>query len=164
MNDLRIRRIAALLAIATGVASCRESMPLMEPAQQPAPALLQARVLVERTGSSALVTLAMDAPGGSAKIGSFTGSLAFDPSVLAYVEEAPIDDGVLRAANPGHGLVRVAGASTSGIASARLAAFRFVVLDNTRPPGLRFDIAELHQTTRGDMLPQMMRAPVEATP
>ena len=164
MNHTRIRHVAMLLAIGFGTASCRESMPLLEPAQQPTPALLQARVLVERNGSSALVTLAIDAPGGAAKIGSFTGSLAFDPSVLAFVEEAPLDDGVLRAANPGHGLVRVAGASTSGIASSRLAAFRFVVLDNSRPAGLRFDIAELHQTTRGDMLPQMMRAPVAPTP
>ena len=164
MSDMPRITTALLLAAALLAAGCRENTAFSSPADSPVPTLLQAKVVVERTGTSALVTLAVDAPAGMAKIGSFTGSLVFDPAVLAFAEELPLGDGVLRAANPTRGLVRVAGASSGGITAARLASFRFVVLDTARSTGLRFDVAELHETTRGDLLPRMQRTPLGVTP
>ena len=151
-------------AVALLASGCRESTVASATSDSPAPMLLAARVIVERTGASALVTLAVDPPGGTSKIGSFTGALVFDPGVLAFAEEVAISDGVLRAANPARGVVRVAGASTSGITASRLAAFRFVVLDSMRPTGVRFEVAELHETTRSDLLPRVQRSPLPGSP
>lgn len=164
MSELAALHRPILFAAALLSGGCRESAVSSAPADAPVPVMLEAKVMVERTGTSALVTLAVDAPAGMAKIGSFTGALVFDPAVLTFAEELPMSDGVLRAANPTRGVVRVAGASTGGIAAARLASFRFVVLDTTRSTGLRFDVAELHETTRGDLLPRLQRTPSTVTP
>ncbi len=164
MSEMPRFRSAVLLAVALLASGCRESTVFSSPADSAVPTLLATKVVVERTGTSALVTLAVDAPAGLAQIGSFTGSLVFDPAVLAFGEELPMNDGVLRASNAARGVVRVAGASTGGIAAARLASFRFVVLDTARAAGLRFDIVELHEITRGDLLPRLQRTPLGATP
>lgn len=164
MSELPAPRRMILFAAALLAAGCRESAVSSTSADAPAPLMLEAKVMMERTGTSALVTLGVDSPPGMEKIGSFTGALGFDPTVLAFAEEMPMNDGVLRAANPARGVVRVAGASTGGIAAARLASFRFVVLDSTRATGLRFDIAELHETTRGDLLPRLQRTPATVLP
>lgn len=164
MSEMPRLHRSLVLAVVLLVGACREGAVSSAPADSPVPVLLEAKVMVERTGTSALVTLAVDAPTGATKIGSFTGSLVFDPTVLAFVEEMSMNDGVLRAANPARGVVRVAGASTGGIAATRLASFRFVLLDTTRATGLRFDIAELHETTRGDLLPRVQRTPLRGTP
>jgi hypothetical protein len=153
-----------LFAAALLAPGCREGAVSSAPADPPVPVMLEAKVMMERTGISALVTLAVDAPAGMAKIGSFTGVLGFDPTVLAFADEMPMNDGVLRAANPARGIVRVAGVSAGGIATARLASFRFVVLDTTRATGLRFDVAELHETTRGDLLPRLQRTHSTVSP
>ena len=58
----------------------------------------------------------------SAKLGSYTGRLAFDPEVLAFRGEVKINDG-LRVTNPtgaGSGELRFAGAAAAGFANLTL--------------------------------------------
>lgn len=58
----------------------------------------------------------------SAKLGSFTGRLTFDPAILAYTGEVKINDG-LRVTNPngaGTGEIRFAGAAAAGFADLTL--------------------------------------------
>jgi hypothetical protein len=94
----------------------------------------------------------------SAKLGSFTGRLHFDPGALGYKGEVKIDDG-LRVTNPlgaGNGELRFAGAAAGGFADLTLYEAVFEVKKTNYADGLALQmeelsaagtLADLHKTT-----------------
>ena len=152
----RLVVLAGALAIAAG---CREGTSVSTPMQEPAPLAIATRVVVERSGSSALVTLVLDVPAAMDRVGSYTGRLAYDTTALHFVDETSLGDGALRASNAARGLVRVAGAAPGGITPARLTVLRFEVIDAKGLDGLRFGLDELHEVTRNNLLPQVRTVP-----
>ncbi len=81
----------------------------------------------------------------SAKLGSYTGRLNFDPQVLGYKGEAKINDG-LRVTNPNgaaQGEVRFAGASAAGFADLTLYECIFEVKKAGYLDALRLNMEEL---------------------
>lgn len=78
------------------------------------------------------------------RLGSYTGALYFDPEVLAWKSDIPIDDGlrVTNAANaPGE--VRFAGAAARGFEDNLLYRGEFTVNAANYMEGLRFEMEEL---------------------
>lgn len=90
----------------------------------------------------------------SAKLGSFTGRLHFDPGALAYQGEVKIDDG-LRVTNPlgaGDGELRFAGAAAAGFANLTLYEAVFAVKKLNYADGLKLQMEELSAAgTLGDL-------------
>lgn len=81
----------------------------------------------------------------SAKLGSFTGRLHFDPEALAYQGEVKINDG-LRVTNPlgaGAGELRFAGAAAAGFADLTLYEAVFEVKKGGYADGLKLQMEEL---------------------
>lgn len=81
----------------------------------------------------------------AAKLGSYTGRLTFDPSVLAYQGEAKINDG-LRVTNPsgaGQGDLRFAGAAADGFANLTLYEAVFEVKKADYLDALKVSMEEL---------------------
>jgi hypothetical protein len=82
---------------------------------------------------------------GNVKLGSYTGRLAFDPSVLAYRGEVKINDG-LRVTNPGgagQGELRFAGAAAGGFADLTLYEAVFEVEKAGYLDALKLNLEEL---------------------
>jgi hypothetical protein len=103
------------------------------------------------------VTVSLDVRGEVGGVGSFTGTLQFDPKALGFLAEMPLNDGALRASNPGAGTVKVAAASQTGIARDKLASFRFRVLDPAGLGTFAFQVDEMHEVTRADLRPIVRR-------
>jgi hypothetical protein len=81
----------------------------------------------------------------SAKLGSYTGRLRFDPEALAFKGEVKINDG-LRVTNPvgaGTGDLRFAGASAAGFADLTLYQAAFEVKKADYGAGLTLEMEEL---------------------
>ena len=81
----------------------------------------------------------------SAKLGSYTGRLTFDPAVLAYKGEVKINDG-LRVTNPngaGQGDLRFAGAAAGGLADLTLYEATFEVKKTGYLDALKLSMEEL---------------------
>jgi Cohesin domain len=81
----------------------------------------------------------------SAKLGSYTGRLTFDPTVLAYKGEVKINDG-LRVTNPngaGQGQLRFAGAAAGGFADLTLYEAVFEVKKPDYVDALKLSMEEL---------------------
>ncbi|GBD31485.1 hypothetical protein HRbin33_00444 [bacterium HR33] len=120
---MRSARIFVLLALVVSLAACEDD-PLKSrlPESPPPPARgVQAFVQVSNTeakpGDEIQVFVRVQlGTETNAKLGSYTGRLAFDPGVLAFKREVKIDDG-LRVSNPNGataGEIRFAGASATG--------------------------------------------------
>ena len=144
-----MNRTAVALTLVLMIASgCREAGTIVQTGAESVPASITARADVASTGATAVVTLLLDVRGDVGKVGSFTGRLRFNPAALHYEGEVELSDGTLRAANPGAGVVRVAGASTAGVDVARLAVFRFTVTNAHAPQDVVFELDELHELSR----------------
>lgn len=81
----------------------------------------------------------------SAKLGSYTGRLRFDPEALAFKGEVKINDG-LRVTNPagaGTGELRFAGAAAAGFADLTLYQVAFEVKKAGYADGLKLQMEEL---------------------
>jgi len=81
----------------------------------------------------------------SAKLGSYTGRLTFDPTVLAYTGEVKINDG-LRVTNPngsGQGDLRFAGAAPGGFADLTLYEAVFEVKKADYLDALKLNMEEI---------------------
>lgn len=148
--------IALALVIASG---CREAGTIVQTGGESVPASITPRAEVATSGTIALVTLVLDVRGEVGKIGSFTGRLRFNPAALQYEAEVDLLDGTLRASNPGAGVIRVAGASTSGMNVAKLAAFRFTVKNGAVPQDISFEVEEVHELSRLNLQASLVRSP-----
>ena len=152
-------RAAHLIWVALLVAACRDTTGLTRPTASNAPRTITPKLLVlNDTGKTALVTVALDVSGNVGKLGSFTGRLHFDPASLEYDGEVAVGDGTTRATNRVGDVIRVAGISTSGVNAARLVTFRFTVLDRAALATLRFDLEEVHEVSATNLL-SLVRAP-----
>ncbi|MBI2071643.1 MAG: hypothetical protein HYT81_01180 [Gemmatimonadetes bacterium] len=93
-----------------------------------------------------------------AKLGSYTGRLAFNPEVLAFKSETKINDG-LRVTNPngaGEGELRFAGASATGFADLTLFAGVFEVKKTGYTSVLKLTMEELSAAlTLSDLTPTL---------
>ena len=151
------RRAIVALAIVGVVAGCRDSTSLPA-ASAPKPVqVIMPKASSSRGDAGEVVTLSLDVPADVGKIGSFTGRLIYDASVLAYDGEVALGDGTSRASNPGTGEIRVAGASMSGIDVTQLAAFRFKRIGTTTEVPPRFELEEMHELSRANLAPRLSR-------
>ena len=157
---MNVRTISAhLLWVAVLAAGCRDTAALTRPTAANAPRTITPRLLVvSDTGRTMLVTLALDVSGNVGKLGSFTGRLHFDPSLLEYAGDVAIADGTMRATNRVGEVIRVAGLSTSGVNATRLVTFRFTVLDKAGLATLRFELEEVHEISATNLL-SLVRSP-----
>lgn len=155
----RTRAAHVLWAALLVAAGCRDAANLTRPTASTAPRSITPKLLVlGDTGGTALVTVALEVSGNVGKLGSFTGRLHFDQASLDYSGEVAIGDGTTRVSNRVGDVVRVAGISTSGLNPARLATFRFTVLDKAALTTLRFDLEEVHEVSATNLL-SLVRAP-----
>lgn len=146
------------VALSVTMAACRDTN-LTRPIGSSSPRSITPRVIVTRdTGATALVTVALDVSSTVGKLGSFTGRVHFDPAALVYVGDISLGDGTMRASNRVNDVVRVAGISTTGINVAQLATFRFRVVDPAALERLYFELEEVHELSRGDLL-SLVRSP-----
>ena len=158
-------RPAHLLWVALLLAGCRDTASLTRPTTSNAPRSITPRLVVhDDTGSTVLVTLALDVGGNVGRLGSFTGRVHFNVSSLEYVGEVAIGDGTTRAVNRVGDVIRVAGISTNGVNAARLGTFRFRVIDKAALATMRFDLEEVHELSTTNLLslvrsPGLVRAP-----
>ena len=152
-------RAGYLIWLALFGAACRDTTGLTRTATSNAPHSITPKLLIlNDTGRTALVTVALDVSGNVGKLGSFTGRLHFDPASLDYSGEVAIGDGTTRATNRVGDVIRVAGISTGGVDVARLVTFRFRVLDKTALATLRFDLEEVHEVSATNLL-SLVRSP-----
>jgi len=150
--------LPAALAVGLFLSACRDSANTVRPSSAAAPRTIAPRIVVTPDqGGYSVITVALDVSGIGA-LGSFTGRLHFDPASLGYDSEVAIDDGTMRASNPGNGEIRVAGMSQKGIDVAHLASFRFKVINPAALGGIQFELEEVHEITRANMA-QFVRQP-----
>lgn len=158
-------RPAHLLWVALLLAGCRDTASLTRPTTSNAPRSITPKLIVRGdTGTTVLVTLALDVSGNVGTLGSFTGRVHFNASSLEYVGEVAIGDGTTRAVNRLGDVIRVAGISTSGLNATRLVTFRFRVIDKAALQTMRFDLEEVHEMSTTNLLslvrsPTVVRAP-----
>jgi hypothetical protein len=97
-----------------------------------------------------------------AKLGSYTGRLAFDPEVLSFKSETKINDG-LRVTNPGgagQGEIRFAGASASGFLDLTIFTGVFEVKKTGYTAVLKLTMEELSAAlTLSDLTPGLNLPP-----
>jgi hypothetical protein len=97
----------------------------------------------------------------SAKVGSYTGRLKFDPEALAFKGDVKINDG-LRVTNPngaGAGELRFAGATATGFANLTLYEGVFEVKKAGYQDGLKLQMEELSAATTLTNLRQTLEVP-----
>ena len=152
-------RASHLVWAALLVAACRDTTGLMRPTAVNAPrAITPKLVVLDDTGKTALVTVALEVSGNVGRLGSFTGRLHFDPAALDYRGEIALGDGTTRATNRVGDVIRVAGISANGVDVARLVTLRFRVLDKAGLQTLRFDLEEVHEVSTTNLL-TLVRSP-----
>lgn len=158
-------RLTQLLCIALLAAGCRDTANLTRPTTSNGPRSITPKLVVRAdTGSTVLVTLALDVSANVGTLGSFTGRVHFNATSLEYVGEVAIGDGTTRAINHAGDVLRVAGISTNGVDVARLGTFRFRVIDKAALATMRFDLEEVHELSTTNLLslvrsPSLVRAP-----
>jgi len=157
-------RAIVALAIVGAAAGCRDSQSLPAAAAPTPLNVITPKALTSRGDAGEVVTLVLDVPADVGKIGSFTGRLIFDAAALAYDGEVALGDGTTRAANPGTGEIRVAGASLSGIDVTQLAAFRFKRIGTTIETPPRFELDEVHELSRVNLAPRLSRTGTSKVP
>ena len=156
MTKLLMSRSAAGTAVMLGGALC-VAMACTEPAVSklapaPDPTLAAGLVLSDTAppvGSSVEVYARVESA-APALIGSFTARIRYDTTALRFVEEIPTGDGGMRATNATAGLVRFAGAATSGLAGGHLGGYRFLVLRPQAVQTLQLVVDEIHTVARTD--------------
>jgi len=97
----------------------------------------------------------------SAKVGSYTGRLKYDPEALAYKGEVQINDG-LRVTNPAgaaSGELRFAGAAAGGFADLTLYEAVFEVKKANYGDGLKLQMEELSAASTLTNLRQQLEVP-----
>ena len=149
---MRSLSLMALSALAVAAVGCNDE-PLKSglpetppPATQGVQAFVQVDNAQAQPGDQIHVFVRVQmGTGNSAKLGSFTGRLHFDPGALAYQGEVKIDDG-LRVTNPlgsGDGELRFAGATAGGFANLTLYEAVFEVKKANYADGLKLQMEEL---------------------
>ena len=155
-HPLSPRRCLTVMAAASvAAAACSEARGVDRLTSAPPPALVARLVLSDSApapGSELRIYVDVGSIPGTS-IGSYTGRIAYDAAGLAYVGEADLGGGALRAVNALPGLLRTAGASPAGFSAGRLAGYRFRVVDPHAVQSLRLTIDELHTIARSDASP-----------
>lgn len=132
--------------------------------QNPAPgveAVLVVSDVAAHAGAPLFVSVKANAKAGT--VGSYTARIGYDPTALRYDGEVPLQDEALRAVNPQSGVIRFAGAATTGFVDGRLASYKFVVLRDGGAKTLSLGFDEMHMTIRSDAKANLVVAPVRAT-
>ncbi|MEP6989691.1 MAG: cohesin domain-containing protein [bacterium] len=161
MTNAAVLRIAAGAgAFLIALASCTELASTKAP-DVTAPTLDAALVLSSTAPApgSTVDVMAQIGPSTRALVGSYTARIRYDSTALRFQEELSIADGTTRATNATSGLVRFAGAAPAGIATGRLAGFRFLVLRADAVRSLQLVVDELHTVSRADAASLVRLAP-----
>ena len=169
MVGMRSVRIFTLVALAVALAACEED-PLksrMPEAPPPPSRGVQAFIQVNQTDAATgdevqvFVRVQLGTDTG-AKLGSYTGRLAFDPAFLAFKSETKISDG-LRVSNPngaGEGELRFAGAAAAGFTDLTIFAGVFEVKKPGYADILKLNMEELSAAlTLTDLTPGLDQPP-----
>lgn len=162
-------RLLTLVSFAAALAACEDD-PLksrMPDAPPPLSRGVQAFVQVSQTdagtGDEVQVFVRVQlGTGTDAKLGSYTGRLAFDPAYLAFKSESRINDG-LRVSNPGEagaGEIRFAGAAAAGFTDLTIFAGVFEVKKPGYAGVLALNMEELSAAlTLTDLTPGLDQPP-----
>ena len=143
------KSIGPLVALALVATACATDRPLPT-----APVPAAARVLPRSSyvvasdsavaaGGELVVTANVDAAVGSERVASFLARLRFDTLQLVFESDDAVP-GVMRAVNPGTGVVVVAGATAAGIPDTRLFVLHFRARVAVTQPTLTLAIDELN--------------------
>jgi hypothetical protein len=154
---------SALVVTALLVVGCSESY-RSSIVQNPAPTIEAVLIVSDLTpsiGGSLVVSVQAIATGGT--VGSYTARINYDSTALRFDGEAQMNDQALRATNPIPGMLRFAGASTTGFRDGRLVSYKFVVLRADAARTLSLGIDEIHMVTRTDAKSNLIVAPVRMT-
>lgn len=159
----RWRNRASILATAALLsAACSEYRSSV--VQNPAPVVEAALVVSDAAppvGGALLVSVQVVANQGT--VGSYTARINYDPAALRFDGEVAMSDKALRASNSLPGVVRIAGAATTGFTDGRLATYRFAVLQPNSARTLSLVVDEMHMITRVDAKAALIVAPNRVT-
>lgn len=142
--------ILRLVALASLVSACATDRPLPTAAAaavSKAPPVRASYIVASDSmvpaGSDLVVTGNVDAATGSERVASFLARLHFDTRQLEFVSDDALP-GVMRAVNPGDGVVVIAGATATGIPDSRLFVLHFRARVAVTQPALSLTIDELN--------------------
>lgn len=161
-----VARAAALFGGALLVAAACTEPAVSKMATAPDPTLAAGLVLSDSApsvGSSVEVYARVESAAPSV-VGSFTARIRYDTTALRFLEEIAASDGGTRATNATAGLVRFAGAATSGMPGGHLGGYRFLVLRPQAVRTLQLVVDEIHTVARTDaatilhIVPSLTRA------
>ena len=160
-------RILSITGLALALVACDEPLGSQRPDMPPAPATgIQAFLQVDNDNASVgqRIRVFVRVQFGveeNAKLGSYTGSLRFDPEVLAWRSDIAINDGLrVTNAESAPGEVRFAGAAARGFEDNVLYHGEFVVKAENYLENLHFEMEEL--TAAGsltDLAPSLAMTP-----
>ncbi|MEP6730648.1 MAG: hypothetical protein ABJE10_08415 [bacterium] len=158
-----LARLAATGAVLLAAQACTE--PVANKAVAAPEQTLEARLLLSDSLPAVGATVDVFAQVTAAMpemIGSYTARIRYDTTALRYDREIAIADDALRATNPTGGVLRFAGAAPNGLASGRLAGYRFVVLSSNAMQSLQLVVDEMHTVTRTDAASRVRAMPARA--
>lgn len=119
-------------------------------------AFLSVSDLSPKDGGSVTVAGSI-ALGDSTSLGSFRVRLAYDTTLLAYLEEVPLP-GMMRVVNPTPGEIIVVGATSGTSSDGRLFALRFRVRDAGGLASLALHVDEMNDGSFTNQAPTVRRA------
>lgn len=146
--------VRAMALAALAVVGCAETSRRVTPDVAPA-APIAARLDIRPDGADGLLVSAVATPADTARVGSFTAILRYDPAELTYVREAHPADGALRVSRAEAGLVQVAGAAAGGFADGTLLTLAFRSVAGTSGRRLTLEFKELARVTGADATRQV---------
>ncbi len=141
-------RFIAMAVVLTGAACADEPTrpdPVIPPVDQGIAAFVSVDNLHALPGQTVRVTVQVRAADAAVKVGSYTGRLRFDPTLVQYKSEVAINDG-LRVANPNGaatGEIRFAGANAVGFTNLTLYSAQFTVKGGDWVRSLTLQLEEL---------------------
>jgi hypothetical protein len=142
-----IGRIAALAALVSACAADRPLPTAAAAAVSKAPPVRASYIVASDSvlpaGGDLVVTGNVDAATGSERVASFLARLEFDTRQLEFVSDDALP-GVMRAVNPGDGVVVIAGATATGMPDARLFVMHFRTKVAVSQPAFSLSIVELN--------------------
>jgi len=142
-----IRRLVALASLVSACATDRPLPTAAAAAASKAPPVRASYIVASDSmlpaGGDLVVTGNVDAATGGERVASFLARLEFDARQLEFVSDESLP-GVMRAVNPGDGVVVIAGATATGMPDARLFVMHFRTRVPVTQPAFSLAIVELN--------------------
>lgn len=147
MFDHSIWRLVVLAALVSACAADRPLPTAAASAVSKVPPVRASFIVASdsmlQAGADLVVTGNVDAATGSERVASFVARLHFDTRQLEFVSDDALP-GVMRAVNPGDGVVVIAGATATGIPDSRLFVLHFRAKVAVSQPAFSLAIDELN--------------------